>query len=139
MVRCPWSHEHHQSYANTSHPGLQISFTISNNNVLSVDATDLDSGRHYTWQTTGGALIANGVNAAMLRDGVLPYSTLSATQVAARCCLHTLHACTCHSMLSCSTRPPPPRTTVWLSSSMQPSQHCALQPAPTLDPSTLRR
>ena len=59
----------------------QITFTISAENVLSVDATDLDSGRHYTWQTTGGALIANGVNAAMLRDGVLPYTTLSATQV----------------------------------------------------------
>ena len=60
---------------------LQITFTISADNILSVDATDLDSRRHYTWQTTGGALIANGVNAAMLRDGVLPYSTLSGTQV----------------------------------------------------------
>ena len=44
-----------------------------------VEATDLDSGRHYSWQTSGGALIANGVNAAMLRDGVLPYQTLSGT------------------------------------------------------------
>lgn len=44
-----------------------------------VEATDLDSGRHYTWQTSGGALIANGVNAAMLRDGVLPYQTLTGT------------------------------------------------------------
>ena len=61
----------------------QITFTISADNILSVDATDLDSGRHYTWQTTGGALIANGVNAAMLRDGVLPYSTLTGTQVSA--------------------------------------------------------
>ena len=59
----------------------QITFTISAENVLSVDATDLDSGRHYTWQTSGGALIANGVNAGMLRDGVLPYSTLTGTQV----------------------------------------------------------
>ena len=80
--------------------GVQICFTISAENVLSVDATDLDSGRHYTWQTTGGALIANGVNAAMLKDGVLPYSTLTSSTVVCLClnkCCMSLHRAQSHS------------------------------------------
>ena len=45
---------------------MQITFHLDNNNVLTVEARDLDSGRHHLWKSNGGAVVANGVSAADL-------------------------------------------------------------------------
>ena len=45
---------------------MQITFHLDNNNVLTVEARDQDSGRHHMWKSNGGAVVANGVSAADL-------------------------------------------------------------------------
>ena len=45
---------------------MQITFHLDNNNVLTVEARDQDSGRHHLWKSNGGAVVANGVSAADL-------------------------------------------------------------------------
>jgi hypothetical protein len=54
----------------------QVTFHVSADNVFSASARDLDSGRHHTWAAPGGegAMLAMGIAAADLRDGLLPHA-----------------------------------------------------------------
>ena len=60
----------------------QVSFHLDANNVLSVEARDLDSGRHHQWKNGGGAMVAAGVDAAMLQNGIMPMQANRAIAVA---------------------------------------------------------
>ncbi len=52
--------------------GLQVTFHLSADNIFSAEARELDSGRHHLWQNNdGGAMVAGGINAGDLKDGVL--------------------------------------------------------------------
>lgn len=50
---------------------MQVTFHLSEDNVLSAEARELESGRHHLWTAGEGAVVAGGVNAADLHDGVL--------------------------------------------------------------------
>ncbi|KAK9814132.1 hypothetical protein WJX72_001080 [[Myrmecia] bisecta] len=62
---------------------IEVSFHLDANNVLAVEARDLDSGRHHQWKHGGGAMIAAGVDAAMLQNGIMPMHANRAVAVSA--------------------------------------------------------
>lgn len=64
-------------------PQIEITFHLDNNNVLTVEARDQDSGRHHLWKSSGGAVVANGVSAADLNTQghyVVDYANHTAQQ-----------------------------------------------------------
>ena len=61
---------------------LQVTFHLNADNVLSVEAKDLCTGRHHLWKAGGGAIIAQGIDKSKLQNGVMPFPTQTAIPVA---------------------------------------------------------
>lgn len=47
----------------TSLSVLQVTAHLDANNILTIEAQDLDSGRHHLWKHGGGAVVADGIHA----------------------------------------------------------------------------
>lgn len=45
---------------------LQVTAHLDDNNILTIDAQDLDSGRHHLWKHGGGSVVADGIHASEL-------------------------------------------------------------------------
>ena len=45
---------------------VQVTAHLDNNNILTIDAQDLDSGRHHLWKHGGGSVVADGIHADQL-------------------------------------------------------------------------
>ena len=61
---------------------LQVTFHLNADNVLSVEAKDLNTGRHHLWKSGGGAIIAQGIDKEKLQNGVVPFPAQNAIPVA---------------------------------------------------------
>ena len=60
----------------------QVTFHLNADNVLSVEAKDLNTGRHHLWKSGGGAIIAQGIDREKLQNGIVPYPAQNAIPVA---------------------------------------------------------
>jgi len=45
---------------------LQVTAHLDANNILTIEAQDLDSGRHHLWKHGGGGIVADGIHASQL-------------------------------------------------------------------------
>ena len=45
---------------------LQVTAHLDPNNILTIEAQDLDSGRHHLWKHGGGSVVADGIQANQL-------------------------------------------------------------------------
>ncbi|KAK9864479.1 hypothetical protein WJX84_002506 [Apatococcus fuscideae] len=61
---------------------VEVSFHLDADNVLSVEAKDLCTGRHHLWKSGGGAIIAQGIDREKLKNGIVPYPAQNAIPVA---------------------------------------------------------
>ncbi|KAL3143309.1 hypothetical protein ABBQ38_002149 [Trebouxia sp. C0009 RCD-2024] len=47
-------------------PQIEVTAHLDSNNILTIDAQDLDSGRHHLWKHGGGSVVADGIQADQL-------------------------------------------------------------------------
>lgn len=62
---------------------LQVTAHLDANNILTIEAQDLDSGRHHLWKHGGGSVVADGIHASELNTNghyVVDYSQSQAVQ-----------------------------------------------------------
>ena len=62
---------------------LQVTAHLDANNILTIEAQDLDSGRHHLWKHGGGSVVADGIHASELNTNghyVVDYSQSQAMQ-----------------------------------------------------------
>ncbi|DBA75099.1 hypothetical protein WJX77_001154 [Trebouxia sp. C0004] len=47
-------------------PQIEVTAHLDANNILTIEARDLDSGRHHLWKHGGGGIVADGIHASQL-------------------------------------------------------------------------